>query len=356
MIGRRSFLTCSIPGALAFFASRERPALAARALSGERLVPGSNLTLSALMALQEKAVKSVEALKEAEVKANIPVLASVYHKEAVLVEPTVLQPAIVGKESIIEARRKALEQKRKPLYFYVRQPKVLVNASGRSALMVSNYEQGEEVAGKLVETNGKAMFTVLQLEDVNMVSGQVLVPNLNAGTYGPLGTAITAKPFGVYPARAIGNIAGQGQMASDAVHKQLVANVDRINSAWEEGNIDKLLSNYNKDGAFSVGDFGPFYLSGVDAVRKHFEDFYSTAKVTYIKAVNPIARVYDDIATVAFQFDSELIVHGKKIRSPGKGVYVFIRAGDRSGDTAWAMAGCVETSIVAREIGDPYPS
>lgn len=358
MNGRRFFLSYSLPGALALLGSS---AHGARAPSKESLPTGSGITGSAVLALQEKAAQVVGALKEAEVKAHIPTLATVYHKEAVLVEPTVLQPAIVGKDAIIEARRRALEQKRKPLYFYLRQAKVLVTGTGRSALMVSNYEQGEDVAGKLVETNGKAMFTVLQLNDVGLVSGQVLVPNLSAGTYGPLGTAISAKPFGIYPVRAIGQVATQGQLAGSALEKQLIANTEQINSDWVEGNIDKLLGNYNMEGAFSVGDFGPFYLSGIEEVRKHFEDFYATAKVTYVKAVNPVVRVYDDIATVAFQFDSELVVHGKKIRSPGKGVYVFsnqIAAATTAPTTTpdWRMAGCVETSIVAREIGDPYPS
>lgn len=265
-------------------------------------------------------------------------------------KPTVLQPAVVGKEAIIEVRRRALEQKRKSVYFYVRQPEVLI--TGRAALMVSNYEQGEDLDGKLVETSGKAMFMVLQGQKPNLISAQILVPNFNAGTYGPLGTAITGRPFGVYPARALGMAAGESQPAGDTLHRQLIANTNRINADWTEGNIDKLLSNYNKEGAFSIGDFGPFYLSGMDAVRKHFEDFYATAKVTYVKALNPIVRVYDEIATVAFQFDSELVVHGRKIRSPGKGVYVFSRAADAD----WLMSGCVETSVVAREIGDPYPS
>jgi hypothetical protein len=79
--------------------------------------------------------------------------------------------------------------------------------------------------------------------------------------------------------------------------------------------------------------------------------------VNYIKSYNPVVRVYDDIAAVAFQFDSELVVSGKKIRSPGKGVYVFTNTTSNPTSTVsadWAMAGCVETGFVAREIGDPY--
>lgn len=346
MIRRRAFLTSTIPGALILFGAGGKTARAVASYIG---------AASADPATREgMAIRAVESLKAAETNGNFSGMRAIYHPEAMLFEPNTLH-VTVGSTAVVGSQQKTAE-KRKQLYFYTRQPKVLV--SGKSALMVSNFEQGEEVGGKTIETNGKALFILSQGQEPTLVSAQIVVPNFNAGSYGPLGTSQASNQFGVYPSKAIAiPVDKKTPTPAEPLHRTLIANLERINAGWAEGNIDKLLTNYNKDGAFSLGDFGPFYLSGLEEVRKHFEDFYSTSKVLYIKAHNPVVRVYDDIAAVAFQFDSELVVSGKKIRSPGKGVYVFTNTTSNPQSTVsadWVMAGCVETGFVSREIGDPY--
>jgi hypothetical protein len=344
MIRRRAFLTSTIPGVLILFGSGGKTA---RALA-------SYVGAASAGPREAMAIRTVESLKAAETRGNVGSMKAMYHPEAMLFEPNTLH-VTVGNTAVVGTQRKTAE-KRKQLYFYTRQPKVLV--SGKSALMVANFEQGEEVGGKIIETNGKALFILSQGQEPTLVSAQIVVPNFNSGSYGPLGTSQSGNQFGVYPSRAIGiPVNKKTQEPTEPLHRTLIANMEQINADWAEGNIDKLLTNYNQQGAFSLGDFGPFYLNGLEEVRQHFVDFYSTSKVNYIKSYNPVVVVYSDIAAVAFQFDSELVVSGNKIRAFGKGVYVFTNTTSNPNSTesaAWRMAGCVETSFVSREIGDPY--
>lgn len=345
MIRRRAFLTSTIPGALILLGSGGKTAKA--------LASCVEMASASPAKREAMAIRTVESLKAAETRRKFSGMQTMYHPEAMLFEPNTLH-VTVGNTAIIETQQRIAE-KRRQLYFYTRQPKVLV--SGKSALMVANFEQGEEVGGQIIETNGKALYVLSQGQEPQLVSAQIVVPNLNAGSYGPLGTAQSSNPFGVFPSKALPAPGENPPLPADPLHRTLIGNMERINAGWAEGNIDKLLTNYNTQGAFSLGDFGPFYLSGHDEVRKHFEDFYATSKVNYIKAFNPVVRVYEDIAAVAFQFDSELVVSGKTIRSPGKGVYVFTNTTSNPTSTDpnhWRMAGCVETSFVAREIGDAY--
>jgi hypothetical protein len=294
----------------------------------------------------------VEAKKH-EVRRDLGSLHDKLHPEAVRVDPATLKP-IVGRGAIVQALKEELD-KRTPLYFYLRQPRTMT--FGKTELTIANFETGVKVDGKTVEMNGKAMYVSVLGADTPRICAEVLVPNLNAGAYGSLGTALTPpeSQFGIFPYRSVPPPDAQAAPLSNKTEATLFAQVRQINESWAKGDTAKLYSYYNPTGAFAMGDYSPFYLDGMQAVREHFDDFYRTSKVDYIREFDPVVRIFGEIALVAYGFDSQLEVSGAKVRSPGKSVYVFTRAG-LSASAQWTLAACDESSIVYREIGDPYPT
>lgn len=297
----------------------------------------------------------VEAKKH-EIRRDLGALHDKLHPEAVRVDPATLNP-VVGRSAIIQLLKEETD-KRTPLYYYLRQPRTMT--FGKTELTIANIETGAKVNGKVVEMNGKALYVATLGGDTPRICAEVIVPNLNAGAYGSLGTALTPPEalFGIFPYRAVPPPDAQrtSELSSKA-EAALFTRVKQINESWAKGDTEKLYSFYNPTGAFAMGDYSPFYLDGMQAVREHFEDFYRTSKVDYIREFDPVVRIYGDIALVAYSFDSQLQVSGNKVRSPGKSVYVFTRAGNGNFTAATdPLAACVESSIVYREIGDPYPT
>jgi hypothetical protein len=289
--------------------------------------------------------------KKRETQRDLSNLRKTLHPEALRVDPAALKPK-VGRAMIVESLKQELD-KRAPLYFYIRQPKAMV--FGQTEITIANYETGVKIDGKTVEMNGKVLYVSELASSSPLICAEVIVPNLNAGAYGSLGTALTPpeSQFGIFPYRAVPP--PDVQQTSELTNKteeELYGTVQRINESWAKGDTKRLFEFYNPTGAFAMGDYSPFYLDGMAAVRDHFEDFYRSCKVDYIRSFDPVVRIYGDVALVAYSFDSQLEVSGAKVRSPGKSVYVFTRAANSA--SSFLLAACDESSIVYREIGDPY--
>ena len=307
--------------------------------------------LAAPQAKSSDAARALSALNEArklEVAGNFDALRGAYHSDAIRVEPGSLQPNL-GRATIVEGARAGFKQ-RKLLYFYYRQPEVLV--VGNAALVVSNYEAGYSMDGKVAEDSGKATNVVLLGPSQPLVAQDVVVPNIYAGGYGPLGTALTPPRFGLFPLRVLGpdpitaKSAGGGE--NDVLYKQ----VRQINDSWVTGKSEDLLRYASSRGVFLVGDYSPYYISGAADVRQHFADFYKTSKVNFVRETDPTVRIWGNMAAVAFNFDLDYTINGNTKRSPGRAVYTFTRG---TPGPQWTMVACAASHLVLREIGDPYP-
>jgi ketosteroid isomerase-like protein len=320
----------------------------------------------------EEALLALKEAKQLEIKGDFDQLGKAYHSDSLLVEPGMLQPS-VGRAAI----RKTLSshaRDRKLLYFYYRQPQVVV--FGNSALVVSNFEAAYDTGdGKPSEFTGKSASVVLLGPKPPLIAQEVMVPNIYAGGYGPLGRALAPTRFGIYPLRALGPEPVAATNAGGGENDVLFAKVRQIHQAWVAGNTSAILEYSNKSGVFLIGDYSPFYVSGIDDVKQHFADFYKSSSVTFVRETDVTVRIWGDTAAVAFTFDLDYTINGIRRRSPGRGVYTFARGGAlpsrqpiaavggassfaRAGATAastWVMASCSATHLVDRSIGDPYP-
>lgn len=297
---------------------------------------------------ESKVIETLRVLHRSRVSGDEDKLKALYHAEAIRVSPATVRPSV--NKIAIFSEFKTARVKRKPLYFYLRQPQVTV--TGETSVVVANYEAGTEESGKPVETNGKVVYIMTRDGDAWIVGAEILAPNLNAGSYGPLGSALSSKKvFGIFPSRAIPppDSVKPPKLRNDT-EKLLYQSMEKINKGFVTGDVDKLMANYDTRGTFSIGDFGPFYHSGVDEVRQHFVDFFKTSKMLSIRHFNPVIRVFGSIGVVVFDYDSELEVSGTKIRSPGRAAYVF----DLTGPSP-TIRGCTQSALVDVALGDPYP-
>jgi hypothetical protein len=326
MMHRRTFISSCVSGTVAAAVAHAQPR------------PTSSGT---------KAVAALAATKQLEASGDIDKLTSAYHSDALMVEPGSLEPN-VGRAAIVDNIRKGARL-RKLLYFYYRQPETLL--IGNAAIVVSNYEAGYDSGGQTVEDSGKTSNVVMVGLNPPLITLEVVVPNVYAGSYGPLGRALTRPHFGLYPLRALGPApVSQAKTAGGGENDVLFTQVTQINDAWVSGNANDLLRRADKSDVFLLGDYSPFYIAGIADVKQHFADFYRTSKVKFVHAVSPIVKIWGDTAAVAFNFDLDYTVNGTNRRSPGRGVYTFTR---RRG--SWVMAACAASHLVVREIGDPYP-
>jgi hypothetical protein len=295
-----------------------------------------------------RAVAALSAAKQLEVRGDDKALSRVYHSDAIRVEPGSLQPN-VGRAAIAETVRTSAS-KRKLLYFYYRQPETIT--VGNAALVVSNYEAGYSVDGKVSEESGKTTGVVLTGPREPLIAQDVIVPNIYAGGYGPLGTALSSPRFGLFPLKVLGPEPVAASSAGGGENDVLFKQVQRINASWVTARPEDLLKYASNRGVFLIGDYSPYYISGVADVRQHFADFYKTSKVSFVRETNPTVRIWNDMAAVAFNFDLDYTLNGNARRSPGRAVYTFTRG---TPDSQWRMAACAASHLVVREIGDPYP-
>jgi hypothetical protein len=319
--------------------------------------------------MSAKAISTLVAARQLEVSGNFEGLRKAFHSDALRVEPSALEP-IIGRAAIVDSLQKTV-QERKLLYLYYRQPQALV--VGNAAIVISNYEAGYDNGGKTVEETGKSSNVVLMGPNPPIIAFEMLVPNLNAGSYGALGTALTPH-LGVFPLRAIDLNAtkGAGSRANDVLYSE----VQQINNAWVTGNANDLLKHVNKAGIFLIGDYSPFYIAGVEDVKQHFADFYKTSKVNSIRTLDPQVRIWGEVAAVYFSFDLDYNLGGKSRRSPGRAVYTFTRSNSRTASIGsgvartvafnpagisdppppWDLTACSASHVVLNTIGDPYPT
>ena len=356
---RRAFIGSAVSGAVAATVAASVPAAAKSKSQDTGLA-------EALLALN--------AAKQLEMKGDFERLSKAYHSDSLLVEPGTLQPSI-GRAAI----RRTLSsqaQDRKLVYFYYRQPQVVV--FGNSALVVSNYEAAYDTGdGKPAEFTGKSSSVVLLGPKPPLIAQEVMVPNIYAGGYGPMGRALAPTRFGTYPLRALGPEPVAATSAGGGESDVLFAQVRKIHEAWISGDTTALLEYANKSGVFLIGDYSPYYVSGIDDVKQHFADFFKTSSVNFVREMDLTVRIWGDTAAVAFTFDLDYTINGIRRRSPGRGVYTFARGGAlpssqqpnaaagrgafnfaRSGATqasTWKMASCTASHLVERSIGDPYP-
>jgi ketosteroid isomerase-like protein len=333
---RRTFIASSVSGMIA-----------GTVAATVRWVPGASATQPGMA---DPALEALRAAKRLEASGDARRLMSVYHSDALLVEPSSLKP-LTGRAMIVDNARR-LASDRKLLYFYYRQPQVL--AIGSAALVVSNYESGYSIGGKTVEDSGKSINVVLLGSNPPLIASEVVVPNIYAGSYGALGAALSRPRFGRYPLRALGRPPFRRPTTAGGGENDVLFNlVRRIDAAWVAGNADDLLKLANRSGVFLVGDYSPYYIAGMDEVKEHFADFYKDGKVNSLQELNPTVRIWGDVAAVAFDFDLDYVVGGQQRRSPGRAVYTFARRG--TAGVPWAMAACAASHLVITDIGDPYP-
>jgi ketosteroid isomerase-like protein len=258
-----------------------------------------------------------------------------------------LKPSI-GRAAIKETISKKARD-RKLVYFYYRQPQVVV--FGSSALVVSNFESAYDAGdGKPVEYTGKSASVVLIGPKEPLIAQEVLVPNIQAGGYGPMGRALAPTQYGIYPLRALGPDPVRASSAGGGEYDVIYSKVRQIHDAWVAGDTTTILKHANKSGVFLIGDYSPFYVSGIEDVKQHFADFYKTSSVKFVRELDVTVRIWGDAAAVAFGFDLDYTINGVNRRSPGRGVYTFARAG-----ATWNMASCTASHLVDRRVGDPYP-
>src|SRR5437879_2734951 len=181
----------------------------------------------------ERALSILQAAKEQQIAGNFEGLQKSFHAEALLVEPGTLKP-LAGRATILDALRKS-GQERKLLYFYYRQPQFL--EVGNSVLVISNYEAGYQSSGETIEETGKSSNVVQTAAGQSLMALEMQVPNLYAGAYGALGTALTSRHIGVFPMRALGGGETREPGSAGGGEKDtLYSTVRRIDSAWVMGN------------------------------------------------------------------------------------------------------------------------
>jgi ketosteroid isomerase-like protein len=368
---RRSFIGSCVSGTVAATIATAVPA-AARSKS-------QTSRSKSLEAGPAEAILALKAAKQLEITGNHHELAKSYHSDALLVEPGTLKPNIGRAAIVTTLSNKAKDHKL--VYFHYRQPQVVV--VGNSALVVSNYEAAYDTGdGKPVEYTGKSSSVVLLGPKPPLIAQDVMVPNISAGGYGPMGRALGPTRFGIYPLRALGPVPTAATSAGGGESDVLFAKVRKIHEAWVSGDTTAVLKHANKTGVFLIGDYSPFYVSGIDDVTEHFAEFFKTSSVNFVHEMDVTVRIWGDTAAVAFSFDLDYTINGINRRSPGRGVYTFARTGSdspgpqprnavsgrgansfasggSSGRQAsaptWAMASCSASHLVDRTIGDPYP-
>lgn len=360
---RRTFLRSSVAGVLTGSLATQLEAAAAP------LQPATDEQA-------ERALGALRAAKRVEARGAFAELRSTYHSDAVLMEPSLAKPA-VGRAAIADGLR-ALAPERTLLYFYYRQPQVV--QAGNAALVVSNYEAGYRVGDKVVEDSGKTSNVVLLGPEPPLIAQEVVVPNIYAGSYGSLGTALARPRYARFPLRALGQPPFQApDSAGGGESDVLFSLVRRINGAWVDGRPEEILRVSNPTGAFLIGDYSAFYITGTEAFREHFDDFYSTGRVMSIHEVNPVVRIWGPMAAVAFDFDLDYAINNQQRRAPGRAVYTFVRSGQAAGAAVrplgrrpagaeradirlntttvsepWSMGACAASHLVGPTIGDPY--
>jgi hypothetical protein len=305
---------------------------------------------------KDRAVAALASAKRLQVGGSFDKLGGAYHSDAMMVDPDSLAPSL-GRAEIIKNLTKNA-QTRKLLYFYYRQPEV--TRFGNSAIVVSNYESGHTVDGKTVEVSGKTSNVVLLGPDPPLIALEMIVPNINAGSYGALGTALAGSQLGIFPFKALGPAATTGvQTAGGGENDVLFKEVLGINDAWISGDANAILKYAGSSGLVLIGDYSPYFITGADQIKDHFADFYKTSKVNVIRALDPAVRIWDSVAAVEYTFNLDYVLGGKPRRGPGRAVYTFARAGGAataavSARRPWVMAVCATTHLVAADIGDPY--
>ena len=287
--------------------------------------------------------------KEHEASGNTDRFVHAYHAECLRVVPGALRP-IVGRQALADSQQKSASE-RKLVYFYYRQPQVVV--AGGYALVICNYEAGYDAGGQIVEESGKASHILLTGGKSPAIGLQMEVPNLYHGSYGSLGTALTSPHFGIFPVRGLGPNADQS--AGGGEKDALYAEVQRVNNAWLGGRTNEVLRNASKSGVFLIGDYSPYYITGTDEVRHHFDDFYKTSKVHSIQSQDPVVRLWGDTAAVYFNFNLDYNLGGKERKAPGRGVYTFTRNRGLKPGAPKELAVCAASHLVNKEVGDPYP-
>jgi hypothetical protein len=308
----------------------------------------------------DRAIVALAGAKRALVSGDFKLLQAAYHSDAMMVEPSSLAPYL-GRAEIINSLKKSA-QTRKPLYFYYRQPQVV--RFGNSAIVASNYEAGYSIDGKTVETSGKTSNVVILGSDPPLIALEMIVPNLHAGSYGALGTALAGSQLGIFPYRALGpnaitGASGAGGGENDVLFKDVLT----VNNAWVAGDAADLLKHASPAGLFLMGDYSPYFITGSDDIKQHFADFYKTSKVNKIEAVEPAVRIWNSVAAVEFAFNLDYDLAGKNRRSPGRAVYTYAKgpaaelgAAPAIASRSWKLAACATTHLVAGDIGDPYPT
>jgi hypothetical protein len=297
----------------------------------------------------ESAISALKALKQLEISGDSNGLQKAFLSDALRVDPSSIEP-LVGRAAIIDSMKKSAAE-RKLLYFHFRQPEA--DSLGSSVVVVSNYEAGYDVGGQTIEETGKSSHVVIVHSGAPLIALEVLVPNLAAGGYGPLGTSMTGRHLGVFPSRALGPASGEAKGAGGGENDVLYGEVQKINKAWVSGNPADILKFANKS-VFLIGDYSPFYVAGIDAVKEHFDEFYKTSKVNSLQSQDPVVRIWAGAAAVYFNFALNYNLGGKDRSSPGRAVYTFAQGGTSAG--ASRLKACAASHVVLRNIGDPYPT
>jgi hypothetical protein len=292
----------------------------------------------------DPAIAKANAFADALVRGNLDEIQAFYDDRAMLVGPNSLTP-LTSKEAIVNLQ-KTLSQREKTVYFHLRQPRA-AQVDAQTAVVVANYEHGAQGAS-LTETNGKILF-VLSGGPSNSIAAEVIVPNVNAGTYGPMGTAMTARPWGRFPSKAVPPPGMEEEPRfNTAWEKDLFDTTRKINATFPKGSVDAMLAFADERVSIWAGDYGPVYIWGMDAARKHFADFFRSGKMGEIRAFRPVIRDYGGARMVYFQFEETLEVERQMRRNPGQATYLF------TSKAPFRLMACSETAIVAANIGDPY--
>jgi len=279
------------------------------------------------------------------VKGDLGEIQTYLDDHVIMVGPTTLTP-VSSKQAAVTAIRDELSREKR-VYFHLRQARSAV-IDAETHAVVANYEEGIERQGKLTETNGKVLFVLVGASPKYRIAAQVVVPNVNAGTYGPMGTAITSRPWGRFPARAVPQPSERDEAdLKEPWQRELFELTKKVNATFPKDSVDAMLSFADDKVSIWAGDYGPVYIWGVDEARNHFADFFKTGKMRQIRAFNPVIRNFGGAQFVYFQFEETLEVEGQLKRMPGQATYLY-RAG------AGKLMACTETANVRAEIGDPY--
>ena len=295
----------------------------------------------------DKPLARVNAFVDALVKGNLDEVRVAYDDKALLVGPATLTP-LDSKDALVK-HYQARAQTEKLLYFHLRQPHS-ATFDRQTAVVVANYEEGVKQGEAIIETNGKILFVLSGGPNAYKIGAEVIVPNVNSGTYGPMGTAMNAKPWGRFPAAEVPSPdAKEEQIFEYPWGKQLFETTKAVNATFPKGSIDAMLEFADKEVSIWAGDYGPVYILGVDSARHHFADFFRSGKMRGIRAFRPVMREIGGTRLVYFQFEESLDVERQLRRNNGQATYLF-----RSGRLSKLVA-CTETSVVVSNIGDPYP-